>query len=231
MSGLLERLEALPDEFKEPLRAVVERAADTEALAIGAAAALEKARAELDGALAMGDIDAAIAAAARLTGCERVVAEVPTPVIERAAAADALSLAAHRVTEALMALPAPPAVHYFAELAAYRSLGPRVQLDPPVMLPGEREAQDAVEAIAPERERIASWAAGWRADSARDGIDPLGLLAGAAGLIEHVRAYGERLEAVAEQVAEVNLARRAAGANWTPPNGVMTPQIAAMGGR
>lgn len=232
MSALLERLEALPDEFKEPLRSMVERAAETEALSNRAAAAAQTARAEMDGALAAGDVEAAAVAAARLTGCERVVAELPSPVIERAAAAEVLSLAGQRIADGLIAMPGMPVVAYSAELAAYRSLGGHAvgQLDPPTMLAAEREAQDAVDRLSFERDRLGTWVASWRADAKRDGIDPLALLNAAAVLIEQVKAHCKRTEAVTDQVAEVNQVRRTARLNWTPPSGVMTPEIARMGG-
>lgn len=213
-------LAAVPIDLQtDDLRREVTRAAQAATLRQVVTDSATAAQAAIQTALDANDVDSAITAATTANAVALVAEHLPSTTIDPSVVSDAMARAADAVGIAERSLPVLPVSDYAAELTAWRGMNGAAQreIDPPVMLPGDRAALDAADEVRSARVRLIANVATWRADLHRS-PDPVSHLASAGGLIDAIQTHAGVTVHAAEVVNTANEARIAAGVTWSAPN-------------
>ena len=224
------RLDALPADLVAPeLRSAVLRAAEAVSVHRDASQALDEAVRGAQAALEAGDVSGAAQAAAMIVAHERMRVMLPDTAIDAAPIAAALAVAAQVVARAEADARPMPTVAYSAELAAYRSLPIKVQIDsaPPAVMASDFEAERAVADLQTAKTGLVASIASWRKLSSSPGAaEPLNLLSAAAGVRSAAAEHVKVIAKTTTQVEAANKARSDAGLTWQPPtSGITSPEI------
>ncbi len=173
------------------------------------------------------DVAAAALAASQLAGLEQVGRFLPSPELDGAAVAEALSNAREAVRLARGQVAPVLSVEYALELVAWQSLGGlpvHITGGVPESVASDLTARAQADQLRAEQAAMVASIAMWD----RGQGEVLNLLGVGAALIQQCAELAQRTAAVNAVVRQANVARRSAGLSWRAPDSYSSPACAEL---
>lgn len=224
----LERLNSLPASLvPDRLRASILDVADASATHREHAEQVMLASAAATTAGQAGDVAAAALAASQLVGLEQVGRFLPSPELDGAAVAEALSNAREAVRLARGDVPPVVDVEYVLELTAWHSLGglpAHITGGVPESLLSDLTARAHADQVRAEQAAMVASIESW----SRGQFEVVTFLGVAVALIQQCAELAQRTAAINAIVRQANSDRRASGLNWRLPDSYSSPECASL---